>query len=264
MHVDRYECKLRVASVVLAIGCLLFCFTACTSKSSVNARENDRDKQTSPTSDLSNQHFDGGTYCVQTLLQGPPPPQPLHFSNKITESDQSLRSKDFEADLSGDTLDIIHHDRWLATDDDRKFFAETRKFDDPKMLVRALDDGFADETVINHFTRSDQGGWGGGVTNIAQGGTPWGLFIYKPPVTRVGTEQVSGYDTIKYAVDTTHQSQMEKSAGFLRQLKDYNITGTAWVLEDANCVLQYQIDDEQIGNDGKTNKTHYEGTVTKK
>jgi hypothetical protein len=50
----------------------------------------------------------------------------------------------------------------------------------------------------------------------------------------------------------------------LRQLKDYNITGTAWVLKDANCVLQYNIDDEQVGTDGKVSKTHYEGTVTKK
>jgi hypothetical protein len=263
MYVDRNECQLRVVSVVLVIACPLFCFTACTSKSSVNARENDRAKQTSATSDLSNQHFDGGKYCVQSFMQGPPPPRSLHFSNHVTESDQSLKSKDFEADLSGDTLDIIHHDRWLATDDDRKFFAESRKYDDPKIVVRAIRDGFADETVTNHFTRSDEVGWRGGATNIVQAGTPWGLFIYKPPVTRVGTEQVSGYDTIKYAVDTTHQSQMEKSAGFLRQLKDYNITGTAWLLKDANCVLQYEIDDEQVGTDGKTSKTHYEGTVTK-
>ncbi len=99
---------------------------------------------------------------------------------------------------------------------------------------------------------------------MAQGGTPWGLFIFKPPVTRVGTEQVNGYDTIKYAIDTTHESQMEKAAEFLRQVKDYNITGTAWVLKDVNCVLQYEIDDEQVDNDSKTTKTHYEGTITKK
>jgi hypothetical protein len=83
-------------------------------------------------------------------------------------------------------------------------------------------------------------------------------------VSRVGTENINGYDTIKYAVDTTHQSAVEKSAGMLRQLKDYNITGTAWVLKDAKCVLQYNIDDEQVGTDGKVSKTHYEGSVAKK
>ena len=130
--------------------------------------------------------------------------------------------------------------------------------------MRAIHDGFAEQTVTNHFTRSDAAGWRSGVTFMAQGGTPWGLFIYKPPVTRAGVENINGYGTIKYTVDTTHQSPMEKSAGFLRQLKDYNITGPAWVLKDSSCVLQYQIDDERVENDGRTSKTHYEGTITKK
>ena len=257
------DARLVVGTMVgFATGLLLLAAPACNSKSSKRIEE-DKSSQSTNTTNRS-EHFDGGTYCIQTFTQGPPPPQPLHFSNKITESDQSLRSKDFEADLSGDTLDIIHHDRWLATDDDRKFFEETRKFDDPKMVVRALHDRFADETVTNHFTRSDESGWRVGFTGVAQGGTPWGLFIYKPPVSRVGTENINGYDTIKYAVDTTHQSELEKSAGMLRQLKDYNITGTAWVLNGANCVLQYNIDDEQVSKDGKVSKTHYEGTVAKK
>jgi hypothetical protein len=255
----------RVSSwwILLATGLLLLTAGGCTSKSSKASHEGET-KQSTVANDPLEHRFDGGTYCVQTFIQGPPPPQPLHFSNKITESNQSLKSKDFEADLSGDTLDIIHHDRWLATDDDRKSFEESRKYDDPKIIVRAINDGFADETVTNHFTRSDQAGWRGGITVVAQGGTPWGLFIYKPPVSRVGSENINGYETIKYAVDTTHESQAEKAAGMLRQLKDYNIAGTAWVLKDVNCVLQYNIDDEQVGTDGKVSKTHYEGTVTKK
>jgi hypothetical protein len=48
------------------------------------------------------------------------------------------------------------------------------------------------------------------------------------------------------------------------QLKDYSINGSAWVLAEANCVLQYNIDFEQDGKDGSVKKTHYEGTVTKK
>jgi hypothetical protein len=40
--------------------------------------------------------------------------------------------------------------------------------------------------------------------------------------------------------------------------------GTAWVLKDGNCVLQYNIDYQETGKDGKVSKTHYEGTVTKK
>ena len=212
-------------SILLAMGCLLLTAPGCTSSSS-KPTQKDETKQSAAANDSSEHHFDGGTYCVQTMTQGPPPPAPVHFSNTVTESDRSLKSKDFEADLSGDTLDIIRHERWLATDDDRKFFEESRKFDDPKIVMRAIHDGFAEETVTNHFTRSDEVGWRGGVTGVAQGGTPWGLFIYKPPVSRVGTDSINGHETIKYAVDTTHQSQLDKSAGMLRQLKDYNITGT--------------------------------------
>jgi hypothetical protein len=245
---------------VLSIG-LLLALPACTSKSSPVKK--DKTNYAAPTNNTADR-FDGGTYCVQTFLQGPAPAQPLHFSNQITESDQTLKSKDFQADLSGDALDIVHRDQWLATDDDRKFFAESQRFTDPKIVVRAINNGVAEETVTNHVSRSDQVGWRGGVISIAQAGTPWGLFIFKPPVTRVGDENVNGYATVKYTVDTTHESEVEKSAGFLRQLKDYNITGTAWVLKEANCVLKYDINDEQVGKDGSVKKTHYEGTVTKK
>lgn len=177
----------------------------------------------------------------------------------------SLKSKDYEADLAGDALDVVHHDQWLATEQDRQFFAESRRFDDPKIIVRAIQNGTAEETVTNHYTRSDESGWRMASTSLAQGGTPWNLFVSKPTVNRVGTENVNGYDTVKYAVDTTHDSQTDKAALLMTgQLKDYNITGTAWVLKDANCVLQYNLDFEQDGKDGKVSKTHYEGTITKK
>ena len=249
----------------LALVCsiaLLLVVTACTSKHPKVADKEDTNKP-APAS-ASADHFDGGTYCVQTFLQGPAPAQPLHFSNKVTESDPALKSKDFQGDLAGDNLDLVHRDRWLATDQDRKFFEETQNFTDPKMVQRVIKDGYAEETITNHFTRSDAVGWRGGIMSVSQGGTPWGLFIYKPPVSRVGTENVNGYDTIKYAVDTTHESSTDKAAGLLRQVQDYNITGTAWVLKDAGCVLQYDITDTQTGKDGKVRTTHYEGTVTKK
>jgi hypothetical protein len=201
--------------------------------------------------------FDGGSYCVQTLIQGPAPAEPLHFSNKVSESDGS--AKDFEADLSGDTLDLTISDRHPATDVDR----ELTKV--PGTIPVVLRDGFADSTHTNHYTRADQAGWRVGGNGVALGGTPWGLFISKPTVTQVGTENVNGYETLKYSIDTSHQSQLEKSPLLMSgQLKDYSISGTAWVLKDANCVLQYNIDFEQDGKDGSVKKTHFEGTVTKK
>lgn len=251
--------------VVLLSVTLLLVFSACTSKPKSRVEPTKLSDQPAAASDMSEHYFDGGTYCVQTFLQGPATAQPLHFSNKVTESDQTQKSKDFEADLSGDTLDIVHHDHWLATEEDKKLFEESRKYDDPRVVTRDIHDGFADETITNHISRSDEVGWRGGVISIAQGGTPWGLFISKPPVSRVGTENINGYETTKYSVDTTHQTQGDKFALLMSSgMQDYNITGIAWVLKNPSCVLQYDLEFDQTGKDGKVSKTHFAGTITKK
>lgn len=255
MQEDGNQSELRATVAALAIGWLLLA-PGCTSKSAPNLKAS----ETGParTNSPLERQFDGGSYCVQTFTQGPAPAQPLHFSNKETHSDGS--SKDFEADFSGDSFDLTFSERHPANDVDRELNKDLAKTGTP-VPIR---DGFAESKQTTHYPRSDESLWRIGPNSVAQAGTPWGLFIFKPAVTRVGTEQVNGYDTIKYAIDTTHESSMEKASEFLRQVKDYNITGTAWVLKDVNCILQYQIDDEQIDNHDKTNKTHYEGTVTKK
>jgi hypothetical protein len=242
--------------VLPSIALLFLTATGCISKSSKMNLQAET-KRAAAASDPSERHFDGGTYCVQTMTQGPPPSTPIHFSNKVNESDGS--AKDFEADLSGDTLEQTIHDRHPATDDDRKSIS------DSKSTGWAIHDGFAEMAVTNHYARSDESAWSTGANGAEQVVAPWSLFINKPPETRVGEENVNGYETIKYTVDTTHQSQMDKSAGlFAGNLKDYKINGTAWVLKDANCVLQYNIDYEEDGMDGAVKKTHYEGTVSKK
>lgn len=246
----------RALAVANPVFLLLFFLAGCTSKPTPTAAETPAPKPP--------EHFNGGTYCVQTFLQAPANSQALHFSNKITESDPSLKTKDFETDLAGDTVDLVHSDKWQATDEDRKFFEESKRFTDPKLIDRKIDNGIAEETVRNHAARSDEVSWRGVMTSVAQGGTPWGLFIYKPPVTRVGDDKVNGYDVVKYSVDTRQQSATDKSAGMLRNLKDYNVTGTAWALKDGSCVLQYDITDTQTGMDGKVQTTHYEGSVAKK
>jgi hypothetical protein len=243
-------------------GTILLTLVACSSKPKSKAGE---ERQARPKETASQVHFDGGTYCVQTFLQGPPPSQPLHFSYKVVESDPSLKTKDYEADLASDTLDVIYHERWLATDEDRAMISDMRKFDDPKSVIRGIKDGYVEGTFINHYSRSDASQWRMAATSLAQGGTPWNLFVSRPTVNRAGDENLNGYDTVKYSVDTTHDSQSDKAALMMfAKVKDYNITGNAWVLKDGNCVLQYSIDYEQESKDGKSSKTHYEGAVTKK
>jgi hypothetical protein len=252
--------KPNTAAVLAAT--ILLTLVACSSKPKSKAREG---RQAQPKETASQNHFDGGTYCVQTFLQGPPPAQPLHFSYKVVESDPSSKTKDYEADLASDTLDVTYHERWLASDQDRAMISDMRKFNDPKSVIREIKDGYAESTFINHYSRSDASQWRMAATGLAQGGTPWSLFVSKPTVNRTGDENLNGYDTVKYSVDTTHDSQTDKAALMMfSKLKDYNITGNAWVLKDPNCVLQYSLDYEQESKDGKASKTHYEGAVTKK
>ena len=252
--------KLNLAA--LAALTIVLALVACSSKPKSRGRNA---TQAASKEDSSQNHFDGGTYCIQNFLQGPPPAQPLHFSYKITASDPSSKTKDYEADLASDTLDVTYHERWLATDEDRAQLSETRKFDDPKSVIREIKDGYMEGTFINHYSRSDQSQWRMAATSLAQGGTPWNLFLSKPTVNRIGAENLGGYDTVKYSVDTTHDSQTDKAALMMfAMLKDYNITGNAWILKDANCVLQYSLDYQEQSQDGKASQTHYEGTITKK
>ena len=243
----------------LAAACIsalaLFLLVGCTSKSSSHHDETRRTEAAQPLNPLQRQ-LDGGTYCVQTFLQGQPPAASLHFSNKVTESDGS--GKDFEANLSGDTFDVTIHDRHAVTDFDR----ESSKI--PGSIPVSIKQGMAETTITNHYKRSDEVGWRTGGNGIALGGTPWSLFVSKPTVTEAGTETINGFETVKYTIDTTHQTAMDKAALLAAgRLKDYNITGAAWETKDTKCVLQYNIDYEEDGNDGKVRKTHYEGSVSK-
>lgn len=241
-------------SISIAMSALVFTYSGCTSHPSRKHQESTTES-TRATNPLE-RRLDGGSYCVQTFTQGPAPTTPMHFSNKVNASDGS--TKDYEADLSGDSLNLTMQERHPATDFDRELVAV------PGTSGLKIQDGFAETTRTNHYTRADASGWRIGANGIVLGTTPWNLFVQKPTVTQVGTESIAGYDTVKYAVDTTHQTALDKAALIMAaSLKDYNITGTAWATKDTNCILQYAIDYEKTEKDGTVSKTHYEGAVTK-
>lgn len=199
----------------------------------------------------------GGTYCLDTFSHGTAPAQPLHFSYKKNETNGSFT--DFEGDLSGDNLDSSVHEKRPATDVDREM--SNVKGATPTPIV----DGFVDTTRTNHFIRSNASDWSMGSGGAVQAFTPWSLFISKPEVKQVGTENIAGFDAVKYSVDTSHQSQLEKSPlTIMGGLKDYTIKGNAWVEKSHECILQYTIDYEEDGKDGTVTKTHFEGTTAKK
>jgi hypothetical protein len=238
------------------LGLLLLTAQGCRTRSSSGV-EGAEDSGSNSVPDPAKHYFDGGTYCVQAIAQGPATDTPVHFSYKETHSDGS--AKDFEADLLGDKFDLTVNDRHRATDFDREQNAL------PPSSPTTIRDGFAENAITSHAVRSDPSGWQSVPNNMVLGGTPWGLFVSKPSETKVGAENVNGYDTIKYTVDTTQESALDKSALLMAgDLKDYNITGAAWILKNAKCVLQYDINYEEDSKDGTVQKTHYVGTVTKK
>lgn len=199
----------------------------------------------------------GGTYCLTTIEQDPSLSQPIHFSYKKSMSDGS--SSDFEGDLTGDTFDSTVQEKRKATDMDREM--STVKGAAPVIIVN----GFVESTRRNHAARSDPSEWMIASNGPAQAFTPWGLFIARPEVKQVGTENLAGFDAIKYSVDTSAQSQLDKlPLKMTSGLKDYTIKGAVWVDKSRQCILQYNIDYEEDEKDGTVNTTHYEGSATKK
>lgn len=197
----------------------------------------------------------GGTYCLQTIAQGPAVSKTVHFSYKKNQTDGSFNN--FDGTILGDTLDSNVDEKRPATDMDREM-ASDKRFPGPPIV-----DGFVETKRTNHFTRNDVSGWSMGSSGAVQGFTPWGLFIAKPEVKQIGTENISGFDAIKYSVDTSQQSQLDKMAlKMAGGLKDYTIKGTAWVDKKQQCILQYNIDYEEDEKNGTVNKTHYEGSTS--
>jgi hypothetical protein len=201
-------------------------------------------------------HPVGGTYCLDTFAQGPADARTLHFSYKQSGGDGSF--KDYEGDLTGDKLDSSVHEKHVATDMDREL-AQLKNAPGPPVV-----DGFVETTRPLHETRDDRSGWSMASGGQVQGFTPWGLFIAKPNVKQVGSENTAGFDAIKYSIDTDGQSQLDKMALTLAGgLKDYTIKGNTWVDSKQQCILRYDIDYVEVKKDGTERKTHYEGNTTR-
>jgi len=237
----------------MMITALLIGASGCKSHSTVKA-ETAR-SSSGKTSALLRQPI-GGTYCLETFAQGPTEARLTHFSYKQSEADGSF--KDYEGDLAGDKLDSSVHEKHVATDMDREL-AQLKNAPGPPVV-----DGFVETTRPLHETRDDRSGWSMGSGGQVQAFTPWGLFIAKPNVTQVGSESVAGFDAIKYSVDTDGQSQLDKMPLTMAGgLKDYTIKGSAWVDSNKQCILQYNIDYQEVTKNGTERKTHYEGHTTR-
>jgi len=92
----------------------------------------------------------------------------------------------------------------------------------------------------------------------------------QPGVKYIRDEQTGGYDARRYdfdlnGVDADIKKAMElgNSLG-LRQTKDYNVKGSAWIAKADGRMVKFAFDNIYTFNNGKIESTHFEGTITKK
>jgi hypothetical protein len=92
----------------------------------------------------------------------------------------------------------------------------------------------------------------------------------QPGVKYVADEQSGGYDSRHYDFDLTgvdadikRAMEIGNSLG-MRQTKDYNVKGSAWISKDGGRMVKFSFDNIYTFSDGKLESTHYEGIITKK
>lgn len=246
--------KTRAAKFGTIMAVLLTMMAAGCRSHRATAGKPDAENQSRSAGNPTSPQLDGKSYCVQTITEGPPPARPIHFSYKMSSTDAT--SKDYEADLVGDRLDLTIRSRHAASDLDLNRPVGAKP--------GAIAGGLADSVETDHYKRSEARDWAIAAIRMARGATPWRLFGAKPAEMEVGRENIIGYRTVKYALDTTSQSEREKASSISEyHPKDYNIAGFVWVDPRSGCILQYSIDFEKWNEDGTRSRTHYLGTVTR-
>lgn len=92
----------------------------------------------------------------------------------------------------------------------------------------------------------------------------------QPGVKYVSDEQIGGYDARRYDFDLTGvDADIKKAmnignAAGLRQTKDYNVKGSAWIAKEDGRMVKFAFDNIFTFADGKVEGTHFEGNVNRK
>ncbi len=237
---SRFRLWLEQLPILLVLAALIAC------NSGKRETRKEEAKEAAPQAPAGNAVI-GADYCLQTFMKTAPP-APVHFAYKTSNSDGETKS--WEGDVTANTADFSMFSRQPSTPD----LAQNTSY--------KIHDGFADFTNTFHYARSDDHQWQMAPTMPVQSATPWGEFINKPMIERVGPDNVNGFDAVKYTVDTSKESLLDR-VGF-SGLKDYSFTGTVWLTKDTGCVLRWNMDSQSTHKDGTVSKVHYEGAVTRK
>ncbi len=92
----------------------------------------------------------------------------------------------------------------------------------------------------------------------------------QPGAKYVGDEPVGSYDARHYDFDLTgidadiKRAMEVGNAVGLRQTKNYNVKGSAWIAKEDGRMVKFSFDNIYTFSDGKVDSTHYEGSIAKK
>lgn len=117
-----------------------------------------------------------------------------------------------------------------------------------------------------HGVRSDSQSWQGawsGLMGIAGMSSAIAIVRNSSAMVREGAEQVNGYDTIKYSIDTARATAAEQ--GLYRSVLGEGgfEKGAAWVTAQG-CPVKLSMDSELHSRDGSVEKIHYEEAMIRK
>lgn len=208
------------------LGVLWVAIAAC---NSTPAAKNAQDKTADAAS--GSQDAQVGLMCVGEHISNPP--EPFHYSYKYSGSPGSI---DIEAEITPQSMDIISNDGTGAHS--------------------------------YHAVRSDDTNWNSAVL-IFSGLRFTGLAARveslngTSALVREGTESINGYNTTKYAIDTTRANPSDRQQFETMFNKGSFEKGTVWASSDG-CAVNLVLDEAIFQNDGSVDKVHYEFASVKK
>lgn len=176
---------------------------------------------------LSDAPLPGLTECYADRLLNAP--SPFHLSWKL---DDVEGHSDWEADVTANTIEGA----WTSSAGRRKI----------------------------HGIRSDLSSWRSAFAAFPLGAEAghFRLLANSGAMTPAGRENVNGYATIKYVVDTSHVPAAD-AAVLKATLGEHGyIVGTAWA-DDSGCVVKFLLDEAWEAGNGTVDKTHLDVGMSK-
>lgn len=210
------------------IGFVAMAVTACHSVPST-AKAQGRTRGTAPATVQNHAHLGIDLGCMSARFSSPT--ESFHYSYDVTGDSGSEK---LEADVTPNGIDGILNSEWGG-------------------------DGSLPLSI--HAVRADSGGWERALGNlnaafgmpssIVEANTMPGSFV------REANEQVNGYDTIRYSLDTARLDVAD------RAILGSSEKGTLWV-NASGCPVKWSILTELKSEDGSIDERRYEGNVTRK